>query len=120
MMAMTIASQMLNQEQFPEVFALCNQKLQTHPAAPAQYAATYLRHPGQIVEDPKAIAGFHVVPPPPPRPSQAPRLHEVPPPPPHGPPPPRFSLMTQSGPLGFTPDAVLFLNPRPEDEIWEC
>ena len=118
MIAMTIDSQIKNQEQFPQVFALCNQKLQTYPAAPALYAATYLRHPGQIVEDPKAIADFHVVPPPPPRPSQAPRLHEVPPPPPHGPPPPRFSLMTQSGPLGFTPDAVLFLNPRPEDEIW--
>jgi hypothetical protein len=120
MIAMTIASQMKNQEQFPQVFALCNQKLQTYPAAPAQYAATYLRHPGQTVEDPKTNAGFHVVPPPPPRPSQAPRPHEVPPPPPRGPPPPRFTLMTQDGPLAFTPDSVTYLNPRPEDEIWEC
>ncbi len=121
MMAMTIASQTRYQQEFPKVFALCNQKLQTYPAAPAQYAATYLHHPDQKVQDPRTTAGFHVVPPPPPpRPSQAPRLHEVPPPPPHGPPPPRFSLMTQSGPLGFTPDVVVFLNPRPEDEIWEC
>jgi hypothetical protein len=121
MIAMTIASQIKNQEQFPQVFALCNQKLQTYPAAPALYAATYLRHPGQTVEDPKTNAGFHVVPPPPPRPSQAPRPHDVPPPPPRGPPPPRFTLMTQDGPLAFTPDAVTYLNPRrPEDEIWEC
>jgi hypothetical protein len=139
MIAMTIAQQEENRQAFPKVFALCNKKLQSHPDVPAQYAATYLRHPdettvdrrtsagylevrhpGQMVADPKAIDGFHVVPPPPPRPSQAPRLHEEPPPPPLGPPPPRFSLMTQSGPIGFTPDAVLFLNPQDGDRIWEC
>ena len=139
MIAMTIAQQEENRQAFPKVFALCNKKLQSHPDVPAQYAATYLRHPdettvdrrtsagylevrhpGQVVADPTAINGFHVVPPPPPRPSQAPRMHEEPPPPPLGPPPPRFSLMTQNGPIGFTPDAVLFLNPQDGDRIWEC
>ncbi len=118
MMAMTIASQTRYQQQFPRVFALCNQKLQTYPAAPAQYAATYLHHPDEEVQDPRTTARFHVVPPPPPRPSQAPRLHEVPPPPPPGPPPPRFSLMTRDGAIAFTPDYVVQLNP--EDVVWEC
>ena len=120
MMAMTIAAQTRNMQQFPKVFALCNQKLQTYPAAPAQYAAAYLHSPMQQVHDPRTKAGFHVVPPPPPRPSQAQRLHEGPPPPPPGPPPPRFSLMTQNGALGVSPDCVVLLNPQPEDEIWEC
>ena len=120
MMAMTIAAQRENMYLIPKVLALCNQKLKTNPAGPAEYAATYLHSPMQQVHDPRTTAGFHVVPPPPPRPSQAPRLHEVPPPPPPGPPPPRFSLMTQNGALGFSPDYVVLLNPQPEDEIWEC
>ena len=118
MMAMTIASQERNQQQFPKVLALCNQKLQTNPAAPAQYAATYLHSPMQQVHDLRTKAGFHMVPPPPPRPSQAQRLHEVPPPPPPGPPPPRFSLMTSNGAIGYTPDYLVEL--YPEDVVWEC
>jgi hypothetical protein len=119
--AMTIAQQEENRQAFPKVFALCNKKLQSHPDVPAQYAATYLRHPdattvnkrttagyllpGQKVEA-TATVGSYVVPPPPPRPSQAP-------------PPPRFSLMTQDGPLGFEPDEVT-IRRLPSDEIWEC
>ena len=137
-MAMTIAQQARSQKEFPKVFALCNQKLQSYPTAPARYAATYLHHPDERAVDMRTTAGFHAmppppvgkywdlrgllhdVPPPPPRPSQAPRQQEEPPPPPHGPPPPRFSLMTQDGPLGFAPDVVIFPKPQPEDEIWEC
>jgi hypothetical protein len=139
MIAMTIAQQEKNRQEFPKVFALCNKKLQSHPDVPAQYAATYLHHPDERTVDKRTTVGFHAVPqlqppsgmyydllgrlnevpPPPPRPSQAPRQQEEPPPPPHGPPPPRFSLMTQDGPLGFEPDEVTFKR-LPTDEVWEC
>jgi hypothetical protein len=113
-MALTIAAQVENAHQFPKVLALCNKKIQTNPAFPADYAKQFLRSPVQQVQDSRGQ--FHDVPPPPPRPSQAPRSQEVPPPPPPGPPPPKFSLMTNDGPIAFTPDYAVMLNP--EDVTW--
>ena len=118
MMAMTIAAQ--NPQVFPKVYALCNQKLGTNPAGPAEHAATYIRSPLQ--QAPWSAPPYNNTgnpPPPPPRPSPAPRLADGGPPPlPSGPPPPRYSLMTQNGALGYTPDVIITM--RPEDIIYDC
>ncbi len=116
-MAMTIAMQY--KQQFPKVYALCNQRLGTNPAGPAEHAATYIRSPLQQAPWPAPPYIINNPPPPPPRPSQAPRFADGgPPPPPSGPPPPRYRLTTQNGALGYTPNVIITM--RPEDIISDC
>ncbi len=67
-MAMTIAA--TNPQVFPKVYALCNKKLGTNPAGPAEHAAMYIHSPVQQAPWPAGPYNNRGnPPPPPPRPS---------------------------------------------------